>query len=160
MRIAAALSLLLALCPPAYAADKVLAVHDGDTFTVSGTWAVVSGRRILHRLPGHVTLRVFGIDTPEIGGKARCPAENTAAEKARDNLKALFAANGGMVDLGALGRDKYGRLLGQPSTKAGSIAAAQLSGGFAVAYGGTGLRHDWCGAAGMPENLLPESISP
>lgn len=157
MRLALLLCLCLAACSatPALAKpDVVMAVHDGDTFTIAGEWAVVIGRKILHRIPGPVSIRVLashgGIDTPEIGAKARCLAENAAAILARDNLRALIAANGGKVRLGLLRHDKYGgRLLANATTKAGSLGDAQIAGGFAVAYSGAGPRTDWCAKFGV-----------
>lgn len=154
-------TLLLAV-PAAASPMRVVSVHDGDTLTVAGQWAILDGRKVALRVPGGVNLRLLasrgGIDTPEIGTKARCEAENAAAVKARDNLKAIIAANGGVVDLEAARHDKYGgRLLANPRVKAGSLGDMQINGGFAVAYDGTGPRHQWC--AGMPENLLPPAMA-
>jgi endonuclease YncB( thermonuclease family) len=152
-----ALALLLA-CPAAAKPMRVLSVHDGDTITVEGQWAVMDGRKVALRIPGRVNIRLLatrgGIDTPEIGAKARCALEGALADRARDNLRALIAAGGGMVDIRAAKHDKYGgRLLANPTVAARSLGDAQIAGGFAVAYDGIGPRHDWC--AGMPEKLLP-----
>ena len=155
------LALLLATCSGehAYARPmRVLDVHDGDTITVAGDWAIMAGRAVALRIPGKVNIRLLaskgGIDTPEIGAKARCEAENAAANKARDNLRALIAANGGMVDIEKAHHDKYGgRLLANPRVKTGSLGDAQIAGGFAAAYDGTGPRTDWC--IGESENILP-----
>ena len=155
--------LALLASPVAARPMHVIAVHDGDTLTVEGQWAVMQGRKVALRIPGGVNIRLLashgGIDTPEIGAKARCEAENAAAVKARDNLKTMIAANGGTVEIGDVHHDKYGgRLLANPTVKAGSLGDAQIAGGFAVAYDGTGPRHVWC--AGEPENLLPERTAP
>jgi endonuclease YncB( thermonuclease family) len=126
----------------------VVSVHVGDTLTIKGQWAVMDGRKVAFRVPGGVNIRLLGIDTPELGARAQCPAENALADRARDNLRGLVAANGGVVEITAARHDKYGgRLLASPRVKAGSLADAQIAGGFAAAYSGEGPKRDWCNEA-------------
>jgi endonuclease YncB( thermonuclease family) len=123
---------------------KVIAVHDGDTLTVAGEWAIMDGRKVALRIPGSINIRLLGIDTPEIGSRAKCPAENALADRARDNLRRLVA--GGTVDVTAARHDKYGgRLLAVVKVDGMPVSAAQIAGGFAAAYDGSGPRHEWCG---------------
>ena len=80
---------------------KVCKVYDGDTIT------------ILSKLPYDgsplykFSVRLNGIDTPEIKGKTA--AEKELAKKARDALCGLI--NGKVVELRNLCTEKYGRIL-------------------------------------------------
>ena len=79
----------------AHPAD-VLRVIDGDTFEAR-----------VHVWPGldiTTKIRLRGIDAPEL--RARCPAERTMAEAARDALGAMLAE--GRVGISGVTLDKYG----------------------------------------------------
>lgn len=120
----------------------VVSVHDGDTLAVKGQWAVMDGRKVLFRIPGSVNVRLLGIDTPEMGARAKCQAERDRAERARDNLRVLAQ---GKADIGPAQHDKYGgRLLADIKVNGVSLSAAQIAGGHAVAYSGEGPKKDWC----------------
>jgi len=121
---------------------EIVSVHDGDTLTVRGQWAVMDGRKVLFRVPGPVNVRLLGIDTPEMGARAKCDAERAAADRARDNLRAMAQ---GKADMGPASHDKYGgRLLADIKVNGRSLSAAQIDGGYAVAYTGEGQKKDWC----------------
>jgi micrococcal nuclease len=127
----------------------VVSVHDGDTLSVKGQWAVIDGRKVLFRVPGQVNVRLLGIDTPEMGARAKCQAERDAADRARDNLRAMAI---GKADIGLASHDKYGgRLLADITVNGVSLSAAQIAGGFAGAYSGEGPKRNWCeGVANGP----------
>lgn len=80
---------------------KVCKVYDGDTIT------------IVSKLPYDgspfykFSVRLNGIDTPEIKGKTA--AEKELAKKARDALSGLI--NGKVIELKNVCTEKYGRLL-------------------------------------------------
>lgn len=133
--IAAAAALLLgaSLAPPPVAADaprRVVSVYDGDTLRTLEDGSV----------------RLSGIDAPELGHRARCPAEDVAARKARDYLRARTAK--GVVlrqTPGERDREKYGRLLRRAyALDGGDLAAELIARGLAAPYGGKGPRMDWC----------------
>ncbi|WP_442110528.1 thermonuclease family protein [Pseudomonas sp. NUPR-001] len=95
---------------------------------------VVDGDTV--RLNDGRSVRLIGINAPEIGRKGR--ASEPFAEAARQRLQALVKANGGEVGLvpGVEPRDKYGRTLAHIYGRAGDNFEAQLLGeglGYRVA---------------------------
>lgn len=107
-------------------------VVDGDTF--------IMGTR---------HFRITGIDAPEIGAKARCPAEAAGAIRARDALLTLL--NQGPFTLQAPSdglRDDYGRELitvrrRRDDGTAQDIASDLIAGGTVRRYE-YGPRSPWC----------------
>ena len=107
---------------------------DGDT---------VAGRALL--LPGQrqdLTVRLLGIDAPEMKGK--CPAERKKVEAARAALAALLKES--PVFLAEVTRDKYyGRVVARLVDADGhDLGATLLQAGYARPYAGAGLRPNWC----------------
>lgn len=135
---AAIFAAALAIALPAGAAEPlhhILTVHDADT--------------IRTREDG--TVRLLGIDAPEIGYRARCPKEDALAHVARDYVASRVKA--GVVLRTALdpkghkqaNRDKYGRLLRAAfASDGGDIGAELIERSLAVPYWGRGVRQDWC----------------
>jgi endonuclease YncB( thermonuclease family) len=117
---------------PSFPAD-VLRVIDGDTFEAR-----------VHVWPGldiTTKVRLRGIDAPEM--RARCPAERTKAEAARDALGAMLA--GGAVGVFAVALDKYGgRVVADTRTRSvANVSLELLEPGYARSYRG-GRREGWC----------------
>ncbi|GLO11590.1 nuclease [Pseudomonas putida] len=102
----------LAFCPLAEQAQQVAVrqVVDGDTL----------------RLADGRSVRLIGINAPEIGRKGR--TSEPYAEAARRRLQALVNASGGRVGLvpGIEGKDKYGRTLAHIYGRNGDNLEAQL----------------------------------
>jgi len=112
---------------------EVLRVIDGDTFEAR-----------VHVWPGldiTTKVRLRGIDAPEL--RARCPAERTKAEAARDALVAILAE--GAVGVSGVTLDKYGgRVVADAKTRSiANVSAELLDHGYARAYRG-GHRDGWC----------------
>ncbi len=131
----AALCVVLALAAPARAEPlhTVISVYDGDTL----------------RTREEGSVRVAGIDAPEIGWRARCPAEQSRAIQARDWLKVRTAGGVDLRRLSGPDREKYGRLLRTPFAPDGANIADELvTLGLAVRYNGRGARPDWCKVGG------------
>ncbi len=119
---AAAIGALLAAAPPATSQAPVRVI-DGDTIAVRG-----------------VTIRIMGLDAPELHGA--CPAEVLLAQRARARLQALLA---GPYSIERHGRDRYGRALARVRDAQGrDVAAVMVSEGLAHAYSGRGPRGGWC----------------
>ena len=119
------LVLLLAatLSVPAMALERARVV-DGDTIRVDGR-----------------SVRVMGLDAPEIRG--RCPAEISAARRAKDRMAELIA---GGVTLRRHGRDRYRRLLAVVTDSRGrDVAVVMIREGLARPYEGE-RRRSWCAA--------------
>ncbi|MER2296413.1 MAG: thermonuclease family protein [Pseudomonas sp.] len=102
----------LAFCPVPDQPQRVAVrqVVDGDTL----------------RLTDGRSVRMIGINAPEIGRKAQ-PSE-PYAEAARQRLQALVKASDGRLGLvpGVQGRDKYGRTLAHVYDRSGNNLEAQL----------------------------------
>lgn len=116
------LAACLAFASPALALERAHAV-DGDTIRVDGE-----------------RVRVMGLDAPEMHGA--CPAEVSAARRARDRMAELVS---GGVTLRRHGRDRYRRLLAVVEDSRGrDVAGVMIREGLARPYGGE-RRQGWCG---------------
>jgi len=139
LRIALAAALLLAA--PAAAETfagpfpaKLVRVIDGDTVRVA--------IRMWFRQSVLEDVRLAGIDAPETGKRARCPAEAEAAERARRRLAELLPA-GAQVEVWNVRRERYGRALGMVLIQGVSVGETLQREGLVRPYGG-GRRGGWC----------------
>ncbi len=107
--------------------------YDGDTITVD-----IAG---LHPLIGKkISVRIDGIDTPEIRGK--CEKEKALASKAKRFVEgALTKAK--RVDLINVRRGKYFRIVARVVVDEQDFAESLIANGLGVKYDG-GHRQDWC----------------
>lgn len=114
---------------------EVLKNYDGDTLTVNiPNVPALLGRKI--------SVRVHGIDTPEVKTKNKC--EKEAGRIAR-NLVASTLKNAKKVELHNVQRDKYFRILADVMVDGRSLADILLKNNLAYAYdGGTKSHPDWC----------------
>jgi endonuclease YncB( thermonuclease family) len=110
----------------------VARVIDGDTFeALADIWL---DQQVVIRV------RIAGMDAPEL--RARCDAERSRAEAARDYLTRRI--EGGEVRLSAVHFDKYGgRVDAEVIDARGRIADAMIRARLARAYDG-GHRDGWC----------------
>lgn len=108
--------------------------YDGDTCTMSlpGTHALFGD---------HISIRLDGIDTPEIKGK--CAREKSMAVAARNLVNRRLAA-ASTIDLEDLGRDKYFRIGARVMADGQDLGAELLRLGLAVPYNGGTKIQDWC----------------
>ena len=141
IRIFLLMALLLALALPAHAktyGDFENAVYvrnyDGDTITFN--------------LPGYppilgekISIRVNGIDTPEIRGK--CEKETYDAEQARD-MVADILKDAEQIDLKNMERGKYFRIAADVIVDGENLADILVESGMAVRYDGGKKTHEWC----------------
>lgn len=114
---------------------KVVRVYDGDTFTADAEpWPRITIR---------VSVRLVGMDTPEIRGK--CPEEKRLAIEAREALKTALGGIGGEVMLQQVKRGKYsGRVVALVVNQDGrNVSEAMIQSGHGRVYDG-GKREGWC----------------
>lgn len=117
-------------CQPA----RIASCYDGDTCD-----AFVEGR--------HQSVRLVGLDTPEINHNAKCKQEQRLGLAARDRLRVLiaqarereFCPEGSSFD-----RDRYGRVLAILELDGRDVAGILIQEGHAVSYSGGYKQHDWC----------------
>lgn len=115
---------------------KIVRIIDGDTVVISANW-------LPDPLKKELAIRVFGVDTPEKGHRAKCPAENDRGLKATEFTKALIAQSTSHKML-LIGWDKYGgRILGDVILDGRSLRNELIQRGFAREYYGE-AKTSWC----------------
>lgn len=122
---------------------KVLKNYDGDTLTVNIP-------NVPPLIGKNISVRVLGIDTPEVRTKNKC--EKEAGRMAR-NLVATTLKNAKSVELHNVQRDKYFRILADVIVDGRSLKEVLLKNKLAQAYDGGTKRHmDWCHVIRQPAN--------
>ena len=139
---AACLFCLLLLMPPLLAREPlpgpvpatVLRVIDGDSLVVRAT--IWLGQEL------ETTVRLLGVDTPELRGD--CGQERSLATRSRA-FTAGLAATGAEISLSDIQLGKFaGRVLARVETAGGvDIGQALIDAGLARIYSG-GRRLSWC----------------
>lgn len=131
--------LLLFFAPKVHANPydfQILRVIDGDTVEFQADF-----------LPGalkqKLSLRLYGVDTPEIGPRSKCPIENMKSLKAK-----LFTEqeimNATDIKLYIKRWDKYGgRVLGDVIIDGENLSTKLIISGHGKEYFG-GPKTDWC----------------
>ena len=113
--------------------SKVISVYDGDTFRVNiDSLPPIVGKNI--------SIRVNGVDTPEIRGK--CQYEKDLALKARDFVRDRLA-NATDIKLTNLQRGKYFRVVANVVVDGVSLEQELLDNKLAYRYDG-GKKLSWC----------------
>jgi len=108
--------------------------YDGDTckVTIAGLPEVFGD---------HISIRLKGIDTPEIRGK--CSKEKALAKIARDMVRTRLE-QAKQIDVIDAERGKYFRLVARLEADGVDLSALLIQKGLAVPYvGGTKVK-DWC----------------
>ena len=116
--------------------EEVTSIYDADTFRVNiKGWPDVVGQRM--------SVRVLGVDAPEIRGK--CELEKKAARRAKQfTVQKLLSAK--KIELRDIQRGKYFRLLANVYVDGKSLAQALIREKHARKYDG-GKRKGWCSQA-------------
>jgi len=117
--------------------DVVLTrVIDGDTVAFQANW-------LPEPLKKELSVRVFGVDTPEKGFRAKCPEEDARGQAATAFTKAqINASQKRQVVL--MDWDKYGgRVLGDLLLDGKSLRMMLINNGFAREYYGE-AKTSWC----------------
>jgi endonuclease YncB( thermonuclease family) len=108
--------------------------YDGDTVTVD-----LPG---LHPLIGKdISVRINGIDTPEI--KGHCDREARLAREARAIVAGMLS-RAKKIALVDVGRDKYFRINAAVVADGVDVAAELVRRGLAMPYDGGTKTHSWC----------------
>jgi len=108
--------------------------YDGDTITFNIP--------NIHPLFGDkISIRVYGIDAPEIRGK--CPLEKAKAKRVKTFVRD-FLINAKNITLRETQRGKYFRILAKVEADGKDLTETLINNGLAVPYFGSGQKHDWC----------------
>lgn len=124
---------------------KFVKNYDADTITVD-----IPG---VHPLIGdNISVRVMGIDAPEI--KGHLPCEKEASRNAKRLVENILS-NAKRIDLVNVEKDKYFRILADVKVDGRSLKDILLKNELAYAYyGGKKEKRNWCtrGVASKPTN--------
>jgi len=115
---------------------EITRVKDGDTVAFRASW-------LPDPLPKELALRVFGVDTPEKGHRAQCPAED-ARGKAATQFTTQLVNQATKRQIVLMDWDKFGgRVLGDVILNGQSLRQALIQNGFAREYYGE-AKQSWC----------------
>lgn len=120
---------------------------DGEGYAVDGDTIVllVEGQRF-----GEI--RLFGIDAPELRGRAS-KEETQAGLRSRDALDRLLSAGGDRVRVIPIEHDRYCRIVGRIEVDGRDVAEAMLRGGWAYVF------TTWAFARGRDPDLAKSYIA-
>jgi len=110
--------------------SRLVSVYDGDTFKVDiNSFPPIVGKNI--------SIRIYGIDTPEIRGTRTLELANTAKLRARSILR-----NAKIIELRNMRRGKYFRILAEVWVDGKNLGQLLINEGLAKPYFG-GKRPKW-----------------
>lgn len=115
---------------------QILRVNDGDTVVIAAPY-------LPKPLKPELAVRVYGVDTPEKGFRAKCPKENELGLAASAFTKAAVAAAANKQVV-LYDWDKFGgRVLGDIVLDGKSLRSNLIAKGFAREYYGE-AKQSWC----------------
>ena len=115
---------------------QIIRVSDGDTIVIAAPFLPAP-------LKPELAVRIFGVDTPEKGHRAQCPAEAQRGELASQYTKQLVQS-GQKFQVTLYGWDKFGgRVLGDIIVNGQSVRAGLIANGLAREYYGE-AKQSWC----------------
>ena len=114
----------------------ILRVKDGDTIAFAAPW-------LPDPLPKELAIRVYGVDTPEKGFRAKCPSEDARGQAATQFTKDIINKSSKRQII-LMDWDKYGRrVLGDVILDGKSLRGMLIANGFAREYYGE-AKTSWC----------------
>jgi endonuclease YncB( thermonuclease family) len=115
---------------------KITRVIDGDTVAFEAKWLPAP-------LKKELSIRVYGVDTPEKGFRAKCPTEDKKGHDATD-FTTSAVRNAKILQVIIIDWDKYGgRVLGDVLLDGHSLRMMLIEGGYAREYYGE-AKTSWC----------------
>ena len=115
---------------------EIIRVSDGDTIVIAAPFLPAP-------LKPELAVRIFGVDTPEKGFRAKCPAEDQRGQAASAFTKNMVVTSKSR-HVTIYGWDKFGgRILGDIILDGKSVRASLIANGFAREYYGD-TKGSWC----------------
>lgn len=115
---------------------QILRVSDGDTVVISAPF-------LPKPLKPELAVRIYGVDTPEKGFRAKCPQEDAKGQAASKFTKDLVASSQ-KFQVTLYDWDKFGgRVLGDIILNGKSLREMLIANGYARAYFGE-AKQSWC----------------
>ena len=127
-----------------FAAEKPQVIYDFPiTRIIDGDTVAFEANFLPEPLKQELSIRVFGVDTPEKSWRGSCDAEKALGDEASSFTK-LFIASGTVIQVSIMSWDKYGgRVLGDVIVDGVSLRYALLENGYAREYFGD-KKESWC----------------
>ena len=115
---------------------QIVKVNDGDTVVIAAPYLPAP-------LKPQLAVRIYGVDTPEKGFRAKCPQEDARGQAATEFTKKAIAASA-QRQVVLYDWDKFGgRVLGDIILNGQSLRAALIKNGYAREYYGE-AKQSWC----------------
>jgi endonuclease YncB( thermonuclease family) len=115
---------------------KLIRIIDGDTVVFKADF-------LPPPLKQELSIRVYGVDTPEKGFRAKCPEEAKRGLEATTYTKHIIA-NAKKIEVVLMNWDKYGgRVLGDVLIDGQSLRYLLIANGYAREYYGD-TKQSWC----------------
>ena len=115
---------------------KILRVNDGDTVTIAAPYLPAP-------LKPQLSVRIYGVDTPETGYRAKCEDENLKGQAAKEFARAAVKQSQQRLVV-IYDWDKYGgRILGDIILDGQSLRGMLIQQGLAREYYGS-AKTSWC----------------
>ena len=115
---------------------KITRVLDGDTVAFEANF-------LPEPLKKELSIRVYGVDTPEKGFRAKCESENTKGLAATEFTKKSIAS-AKKIEVAIANWDKFGgRVLGDVILDGQSLRSLLIKNGYAREYYGE-AKQSWC----------------
>lgn len=117
---------------------KIISVIDGDTVKFEAKF-------LPQPLKPELSLRIYGVDTPEKGSKAKCAEEDKMGRQATTYTQTIVS-NAKKIEVVLMNWDKYGgRVLGDLIIDGNSLRYMLIANGYAREYFGD-AKKSWCPA--------------
>lgn len=115
---------------------EIVRVNDGDTVVIAAPF-------LPRPLKPELAVRIYGVDTPEKGFRAQCPAEDARGKSATEFTKQAVAQSS-QREVILYSWDKFGgRVLGDILLNGQSLRALLIQNGYAREYYGE-AKQSWC----------------
>jgi|TARA_R110000764_G_scaffold51371_1_gene112459 endonuclease YncB( thermonuclease family) len=145
MKYITAMLVACLLTGPAFAAKEVKMVEYDFPITriIDGDTVAFEANFLPDPLKQELSIRVFGVDTPEKSWRGECDSEKALGEKASKFTKKMIA-NGEVIKVAIYKWDKFGgRVLGDIIIDGKSLRHALIAKGYAREYYGD-KKESWC----------------
>lgn len=115
---------------------QITRVVDGDTVEFAAPW-------LPDPLKKKLSIRIYGVDTPEKGFRAKCESEAKRGAAATEFTKKVITESR-VAKVGIISWDKFGgRVLGDIIVDGKSLRSLLIQNGFAREYYGE-AKQSWC----------------
>ena len=135
---------LLLLAGSAYAKEVKMVEYDFPiTRIIDGDTVAFEANFLPNPLKQELSIRVYGVDTPEKSWRGKCDSEKALGEKA-SKFTAKMIAKGNVIKVAIYKWDKFGgRVLGDIIVDGKSLRHALIANGYAREYYGD-KKESWC----------------